>query len=449
MRRAHNAFCAAILSLCVITFVLGDALAQVYAQYEGHSWSDSGLSSADSSDVAIESGRTRFEAIRASDGDSPTVASIEAKLAAIEDSKALAVHKLAMIAESLRTGTASPFLYVAPTARELLDRTRRQFLSTRPVLSGLTDQDAKSMDSFLSAAALSADREVIDAYLVVLSAGSGQEAVSKARAYLSAYVVGSHDSRTYPEVLSVVGEEIAEGGVPLFLADDALDQLGDVQAARDVLGALDSVTWARRSESQWMGIWRKMAALCEDGGENDWAIAAHGRIVAEGSGEDARNAQRAIIRIWAEKAGDYRSAALACAKYAEMFPESPDLDRTRYLKASYEYMAKDYGAALKEIETLKQADGDSRLLSHVLLLEGLVFTAEGKQEKAVEAFSVVLQEYPQGRLAGKAQFLVGVAYLSQRKYAEARECFQRVVDFYPNDSHVTEAKRYLESIKNL
>jgi outer membrane protein assembly factor BamD (BamD/ComL family) len=398
---------------------------------------------------ALSAGKPLLEAIKAAHPGSPAATSIDNRLVAVQDACLLAISKLTMIADGAAAEHPSPYLYIAPKPAELLATVRDMMLRSAASYQGLTGEETSFAKSYIDAALFVADRDVVAAYQKVVNAKVGDLPTANARAYLSAYVIGAHDEGTYPAVLALLSKALAEGAIPSFLADDALNAFGDVRACAEALKALDSVTWAQWPQADQVRLYKNMAAVADRNSDNEWAIVAYGKIVAKGTPAEAEEAQAATIKIYAEKVKDYASAAHACGEYVKRYPKSKDALNSEYLKALYEWQANNFDAALVDIKAFRSAHADSGLMPSAILLEGLTYNSQGKLDDAVKSFGEVLAKYPKHRLAGKAQYLIGFAYLSGQKYSQARDAFQKVVDFYPGDSYAVQAKDYMEKLKSM
>jgi outer membrane protein assembly factor BamD (BamD/ComL family) len=397
---------------------------------------------------AVAQGAKLLAEIKAARPEAASVASIEARLAAIEDGRRLGVFKMESIMRGIGAEDPSPFLYIAPTPAELYNRGRDRFVKTALVYADFSEAEKSFVRSYLDAAMLVADKSVVEAHKGVVDGKPSDESARKARAYLTAYVACTHDEFSYPAVLPLIAKTVTGGALPVFMVEDALSELGDARAALGLVNVLDGATWAKWPEGKDIEVMKAIALFAENHGDRDFAIVVNNLIVTRGTSAESESAQLGIIRN-AEKARDWAGAAAACGDFLKRYPESKDARNTGYLKASYEYQAQAYEAALTTLKQFREKFGSEEVMPNVLLLEGMSYSGLSKTDEALKSFNTLVEKYPKHFMAGKAEFLAGLALLSNQRYVEARQRFQRVVDFYPNDTKAPDAKSFLDRLKDI
>jgi TolA-binding protein len=69
--------------------------------------------------------------------------------------------------------------------------------------------------------------------------------------------------------------------------------------------------------------------------------------------------------------------------------------------------------------------------------------------RALDAFFALMIEYPESKQAPKANYLIGYCEMLQGRFEEAVEAFNIVVQEYPQSDSASEARLYLDRIKNM
>ncbi|RMG55186.1 MAG: tol-pal system protein YbgF [Gammaproteobacteria bacterium] len=65
---------------------------------------------------------------------------------------------------------------------------------------------------------------------------------------------------------------------------------------------------------------------------------------------------------------------------------------------------------------------------------------QGRYQRAIEAFSAFLKQYPNSGYAANAQYWLGEAYYVNKQYKPALEAFRKVVEHYPDSNKVPDAR---------
>jgi len=439
--RAAASSLAASLLLTVLSAAFGQTDEEFKAYYDDVS--------AGKLEEALAAGRPMLEALGAKEANARTVAQVESRLGAIERARGAAVDRLDRIAQSAESDSPDPLLYVMPQPSEMFQEIYAGRSSTPASSNGLTQRDGRFAKSYLDTALCVADAAVIDAYLTATAAKIDATGTSKARAYLTAYVVGAHDESTYQSALRQLSKATG-GGLPVFLADDALNEIGRSWVAKEVVAALDNADWTRWPDGDRMRILKAVATTAADV-EKDYSTAlwAYGNLASAGDLEEAEGAQLAVIDIYADRLRDSRNAVSACGEYLKRFPSGKQATKVRCMRARYKYDSKDMEGALADISRIKSDYDGTNAAAYALVLEGMVYLSQGKPDEAIGAFSRVVDEYPASSFAADGIMLSGITRLQQQRYKEAQQLFQRVVDFYQDSPRAPKAKEYLKSLERI
>ena len=89
------------------------------------------------------------------------------------------------------------------------------------------------------------------------------------------------------------------------------------------------------------------------------------------------------------------------------------------------------------------------LVSEAIILEGQAYIQLGDIDQAREEFLTLLIEYPETKQAPDANFFVGYCYMLQGKFNEAVDAFNLVVKDYPESSYVDKALSNMSRIKSM
>ena len=412
--------------------------------------------------AALAVAKTTLGRMREAAASSRALGSIDARLRATDDAQARVIDKLDLIVSGVN-GRPSAFAYISPTPRELYEAVTRNLAVARPTFRGLSQEETAFAKSVLVTAPAAADQAVAGVYRSLVDADPGKEAVSKARAYLSAYILAVHDEATFPEALRLAAKTAGDGGLPIFLAEDAVVEIEDFSAATHAIEALDGVEWASWPDGERLRLLRLIAERALETGQYDWAVTAYRKVVEAADDATAEEVQYKIIKIHTGRAkeltkrymrpkdreglkGVYKNAAEACGKYLERFNSGEHRLTVEYLKAACEYRAGNSEQAAKDARAFREEHPRSKAVPNVLLIEGLAASDLGKSDEAIEIYKGILQNYQAHSSAGRAAFLAGNTYLATQRYDEAREMFQKVVDFYPNDPNAAKAGEMVKKL---
>lgn len=348
--------------------------------------SDQASPSIGSSQPALAAEKSSFERIRDAHPGLRTLESIDRRIAVIEDGRGLAVAKLNEIADSAASDHPTMFLYVAPKPEEVLSKLREEAARVIPSYEGLTSEESVIARLYLDSRLQACDKAVIGAYLRVVGSPVTETAKARARTYLTAYILGTHDAGDCASVLPLLQEAITGKEVPAFLVDDALTALGDIPGAANVVEALEAAPQVQTSQVELTRLWTAVAGAADGRGDRERAVLAYRRIIEKGAEADAQAAQRALIAFYADKAKEYDSAARACAEYLKRFADSEDAVNVEYMKALYEWQADRLDDALGDVKAFREKHGEIGLTPSVMVLEGLIYNAQNKTVEAVESF---------------------------------------------------------------
>lgn len=107
---------------------------------------------------------------------------------------------------------------------------------------------------------------------------------------------------------------------------------------------------------------------------------------------------------------------------------------------------KDYKAAVQKFEDyMLEASGEQGLDKANFLLGDCYYNL-GNNEKALENFDTVTNEYPESPKAPEALFKTGLIFMEQEKLHKAKEAFRDLTILYPFSDLVREAEEKLEEI---
>jgi tetratricopeptide (TPR) repeat protein len=131
----------------------------------------------------------------------------------------------------------------------------------------------------------------------------------------------------------------------------------------------------------------------------------------------------------------------------------PNQDKSPYEFKVYECLFNDqkYENVIPKLENfVRNKKGINRtLVSEAIILEGQAYIQLGDIDQAREEFLTLLIEYPETKQAPDANFFVGYCYMLQGKFNEAVDAFNLVVKDYPESSYVDKALSNMSRIKSM
>jgi outer membrane protein assembly factor BamD (BamD/ComL family) len=435
--------------LCAVVLLVVGGMYVALGQTEAEVKAYSDALAAGKHKDAFDAGRGVLEALKAKPQDAKAAAEAEMRLKAIERGRDMAVEKLAKIKQSVKSDSPDPLLYVTPQPSEMFQDIYSGRRDSQTPLYGLAESDASFMRSYLDNAQFVADIDVVDAYRQATAAQPDRTASSKARAYLTAYIVGSHDESTYPEALHLLSED-AGRGLPIFLVDDMLNEVGKSWALKEVINALDKADWAKWPSEDRTRVLRAMAETASKI-EKDYttAIWAYDKLAESTDTRTAEDVGLARIAIYGDQLKDSANAECACTEYLKRFPSGKDAAEVKCLRARYRYDSRDMDGALMDIAEVKRDNSGTSAAAYAMVLEGMIYSSQQKTAEAIAAFTKVSEQYPKSNFAANAIMLSGTVYLQNQQYKEARDAFQRLIDFYPESSLTPKAKEYLKALEKV
>lgn len=387
------------------------------------------------------------------------------RLQAIEYARRLTVLKLGQIAKHADGGKADPFLFIGPTAGEMPSRIREEFRRSGPLQDAFDGGEGEQMALTVAGALEVSDRAVVDAYKTVLAAGVKGEAALKARAYLSAYVVASHNALGFAGVSSLIARELTGGELPVFLLEDMIVQTANVPEAMRVFRMLDSVESLSWPEGERVRLLGELADLAIRKGDRQRAYMALRKIAATAESLVAEKAQFRMVEIASRHFSAVKKKALGnkarrtvkvaaseaagiCAEYVRRFPEGNHTETAMFLKGIYEHERGNEEQAIRAMKNFRSAFPHSRYTAQSLLVEGIGTASTGDRDAAIAIFENIVERYPDSATVPKALLHMGRLHLDSNNKGKAKEIFHRICDFYPETTEATSAKEYIRAIDN-
>jgi len=397
---------------------------------------------------AVNEGQAVLDKLRATGSDPALFTRIDKRLDAVRTAREAATNKLRQIAQSAGSSAPAPLLYVMPQPSEMFQKSHAAFLNSRISPSELPEEHRPFLTSFLKLSLRAADTAVVEASRSVETSNADPTAQSKARAYLTAYVVGAHEEGNCDRVLQMLSE--ATGGVPSFLADSLLHEVGRYWAVRDLYPALDRFAgddWPVEDRAE---LLKDTAAAAVDSEEDYttalWAYDELASLDAPGAVEEALLRQ---IEIYSKKLYNHQKAIEKCTEFLERFPSSKEVLRVECRRAFCSYKTRDEEATLGYITEIQSDHPDTEACAYATLLEAMIYSKQQSTKPALEKLATVSTDYPDSAFAPKALLLSGIIRLQNQDYTRAKECFQRIMDFYPESQEVSRAKEYFDKLDEL
>jgi outer membrane protein assembly factor BamD len=140
----------------------------------------------------------------------------------------------------------------------------------------------------------------------------------------------------------------------------------------------------------------------------------------------------------------YVQYQIAMAYFDQMFTRDRDQTVTKKALSNFEYLVANYPPSLftekakEKIETCKK-----QLADHEFYV-GNFYYKDGNFKAASLRFQDLLEKFPKMHEEDKTLFLLGKCYVELEQGEKAREAFTRLITEYPQSSHYRVAKRILE-----
>ncbi|MBS3918922.1 MAG: lipopolysaccharide transport periplasmic protein LptA [Deltaproteobacteria bacterium] len=143
----------------------------------------------------------------------------------------------------------------------------------------------------------------------------------------------------------------------------------------------------------------------------------------------------------------YVQYQIGMAHFSQMRTHDRDQTSTKKALSNFEYLVANTSPSIftekaeKKIETCKK-----QLADHEFYI-GNFYYKQGKYQAAAARFEGLLEKFPKRAEEDKALYLLGKSCLELDQWEKAREAFSRIVNEYPKSSHYREAKSILDQGK--
>lgn len=126
--------------------------------------------------------------------------------------------------------------------------------------------------------------------------------------------------------------------------------------------------------------------------------------------------------------------------------DKPASAKSLYKKAQDLYLAGRYAEARAVFSELARTFPGSSLSDNAFFWSGQSYFAEKDFEKAIENYEIVLKIYPKGNKAPDALLMMGLAYVRTGHNEKARQALTRLVKEYPGSEAAKKATKRLKSL---
>jgi outer membrane protein assembly factor BamD len=128
---------------------------------------------------------------------------------------------------------------------------------------------------------------------------------------------------------------------------------------------------------------------------------------------------------------------------------TPDRDQTPTKKAlsTFEYLVANYPPSIFTEKAAKKIEACKKQLADHEFYIGNFYYKRGKYQAAVFRLEGLLEKFPKRTEEDKTLYLLGKSYLEIDQWEKARDAFTRIVAEYPKSSHYREAKSILDQGK--
>jgi outer membrane protein assembly factor BamD len=154
--------------------------------------------------------------------------------------------------------------------------------------------------------------------------------------------------------------------------------------------------------------------------------------------------------------GDYKKAIRETEKFSDFYPDSDMGDENQFLRGEIRQKQGKHVEAAKEFQQVVTGYPESDLFQQVIGKQyeiGDALYEEGKAKlakkwrlfrkrpfkRAIEVYSMVIENQPFTDTAAEAQYKVGLCHLTRKEYTEAAYEYRRVIEDYGNSDWVDEA----------
>ncbi|HUG89192.1 MAG TPA: tetratricopeptide repeat protein [Planctomycetaceae bacterium] len=219
-----------------------------------------------------------------------------------------------------------------------------------------------------------------------------------------------------------------------YLGDSELRRDKPQAAAASFQKSIDLFPGGRMiDESRW-GLGRALEALKN----HDAALAQYQQLAANRDGAFAERAHFALGTVQFD-AGKFAEAALACARFEELFPKSKLLPAAR-MNAGYAwYQVGDYR---KAIEQFDRAARDAAQATTAAYWKGVSLKAVGDYRAAAAILQATFEADPQNPLAEDVRFQQAVCEHAAANHEAARTLFLEAFERWPQGKYVEDSLHF-------
>jgi TolA-binding protein len=251
-----------------------------------------------------------------------------------------------------------------------------------------------------------------------------------------------------------------------YLADEALFELGQVQAASLNWRHLDKTYTGLLAERPGyrelprvrfaLGIFAYVEERYEEAAEyfgdvpSDLGLYYLGRCLEEtGQYILAIQRYRQALRMYPESpmaddvafsiaeafynSGQNKVAARSYAEFLDRFPDSEFNATARYKSACVDYRMEKYDDALRKLGKLCDDLVDDPICALAHYLAGTAHMAKGERSHAVFSYTEVVKRFPDSELASAAMHKIIFAYVDEHNYPQAILMAEEFLNYFPGD----------------
>jgi outer membrane protein assembly factor BamD len=140
----------------------------------------------------------------------------------------------------------------------------------------------------------------------------------------------------------------------------------------------------------------------------------------------------------------YVQYQIGMAYFNQMRTLDRDQTPTKNALSNFEYLIGNYPPSLFTEKTKAKIDVCKKRLADHEFYIGDFYYKHGKFQAAALRFEGLLEKFPNGHEEDKTLYLLGKSYLELDRWEKAREAFTKIVNEYPKSSHYKEAKSILD-----
>jgi outer membrane protein assembly factor BamD len=140
----------------------------------------------------------------------------------------------------------------------------------------------------------------------------------------------------------------------------------------------------------------------------------------------------------------YVQYQIGMAYFNQMRPLDRDQTSTKNALSNFEYLIGNYPPSLFTEKAKAKIDVCKKRLADHEFYIGDFYYKRGKFQAAVSRFEGLLEKFPNKHGEDKTLYLLGKSYLELDRWEKAREAFTKIVNEYPKSSYYKEAKSILD-----